>query len=114
MNVEDIMPRDIQAQSLSHIRLFATPWTVAHQAPLSVGFPRQEYWSRLPFPPPGELPDPGVKLSSPELQANSLPTEPPGRPCRDDMSPLNKHLACVSWERVPMYLTTTTHVNYVS
>ena len=90
---------------LSPVRLLSTPWAVAHQAPLSVGFPRQEYWSRLPFPPPGELPDPGIKLSSPELQANSLPTEPPGKPCRDDMSPLNKHLACVSWERVPMYLS---------
>ena len=48
----------------NHIRLFATPWTVAHQAPLSVGFSRQEYWSGLPCPPPGDLPDPGIKSTS--------------------------------------------------
>ena len=52
-----------------------TPWTVAHQAPLSVGFPSQEYWSGLPFPSPGDLPDPGIELGSPALQAGSLPTE---------------------------------------
>ena len=45
--------------------LFVTPWTVAHQAPLSMGFPRQEYWSGLPFPPPGNLPDPGIEPTSP-------------------------------------------------
>ena len=53
----------------------ATPWTVAHQAPLSMGFSRQEYWSELPFPSPGDLPDPGIKPRSPALQADSLPTE---------------------------------------
>ena len=47
-------------KSLSHVRLFSTPWTVAHQAPLSMGFSRQEYWSGLPFPSPGNLPDPGI------------------------------------------------------
>ena len=47
---------------LSSVQLFATPWTVAHQAPLSLGFSRQEYWSGLPFPPPGDLPDPGIEL----------------------------------------------------
>ena len=46
---------------LSSVQLFATPWTVAHQAPLSLGFSRQEYWSGLPFPPPGDLPDPGIE-----------------------------------------------------
>ena len=51
-----------------------TPWTVAHQAPLSMGFSRQEYWSGLPFPPPGDLPDPGIKLLSPALLADSLPS----------------------------------------
>ena len=50
--------------TLSHVQLFVTPWTVARQAPLSKGFPRQEYWKRLPFPPPGELPDPGIKPAS--------------------------------------------------
>ena len=51
---------------------FATPWTVAHQAPLSMGFPSQVYWSGLPFLSPGDLPDSGIKLTSPELQADSL------------------------------------------
>ena len=51
------------------------PWTVACQAPLSMGFSRQECWSRLPFPSPGDLPDPGIKPSSPSLQADSLPAE---------------------------------------
>ena len=54
-----------------------TPWTVAHQHPLSVEFSRQEYWSGLPSPPPGDLPDPGVKPGSPALQADSLSPEPP-------------------------------------
>ena len=53
----------------------ATPWTVACQAPLSVGFSRQEYWSGLPFPSAGDLPDPGIEPRSPALQADSLPTE---------------------------------------
>ena len=48
----------------SHVQLFVTPWTVAHQAPLSMGFSRQEYWSGLPCPPPGDLPDPGIKPES--------------------------------------------------
>ena len=52
-----------------------TPWAVAHQAPLSTGFSRQEYWSGLPFPSPGDLPDPGIKTGSPALQADSLLTE---------------------------------------
>ena len=63
---------------LSSIWLFATPRSVAHQAPLSIGLSRQEYWSGLPFPPPGDLPDPGFKLESPKL-ADSF-TAPPGKP----------------------------------
>ena len=58
----------------------ATPWTVAHQAPLSMGFSRQEYWSGLPFPSPEDLSDPGIKPGSPALQAGSLPTEIRGKP----------------------------------
>ena len=57
-----------------------TPWTVAHQAPLSMGFSRQEYWSGLPFPSPGDLPKPGIKPRSPALQADALTSEPPGKP----------------------------------
>ena len=84
---------------LSHVQLFATPWTVAHQAPLSMEFSRQEYWSRLPsptpgdvphlgtelmsalpFPTPGDLPDPGIKPGSPALAGRFFTTEPPGKP----------------------------------
>ena len=57
-----------------------TPWTVARQAPLSMGFSRQGYWSGLPFPSPGDLPNPGIESRSPTLQAYSLPSEPPGKP----------------------------------
>ena len=67
-------------QSLSRVRLFVTPWTVARQAPLSMGFFRQEYWSGLPCRPPGDLPDPGIKPRSSALQADSLPAEPRGKP----------------------------------
>ena len=59
---------------------FATPWTVAHQALLDMGFSRQVYWSRLPCPPPGDLPNPGIEPRSPALQTNSLPSEPQGKP----------------------------------
>ena len=52
-----------------------TPWTVTHQPPLSMGFPRQEYWSELPFPSPGDLPNPGIESGSPVLLVDSLPTE---------------------------------------
>ena len=65
----------------SHVRPFATLWTLTHQASLSMEFSRQEYWSRLPFPYPGNLSDPGMEPAfpaSPALQADSLPTEPPG------------------------------------
>ena len=55
-----------------------TSWTVAHQAPLSMEFSRQEYWSGLPFPSPGDLPDPGIEPGSPEWKADSLPSQPPG------------------------------------
>ena len=56
-----------------------TSWTIAHQAPLSIGFPRQEYWSGLPFPSPGDLPDPEIEPRSSALQVDSLPSEPPGK-----------------------------------
>ena len=65
---------------LSHVRLFATPWIVAYQASLSMGFSRQQYWSGLPFPSPEDLPDPGIEPRSPVLQADALPSEPPGKP----------------------------------
>ena len=63
---------------LSHVWLFATPWTVAYKAPPSMGFFRQEYWSGLPFPSP-DLPNPGIEPGSPTLQADALPSKPPGK-----------------------------------
>ena len=65
---------------LSHVQLIVTPWTVVHQAPLSMGFPRQEYWSGLPFPSPGDLPDPGIEPASPALAGRFSTAEPPGKP----------------------------------
>ena len=67
-------------KSLSRVQLFATPWAAAHQYPLSMEFSRQEYCSRLPFPSPGDLPDPGIEPMSPALQADSLPFELQGSP----------------------------------
>ena len=61
-----------KVKSLSRVRLFATPWTVAYQAPPSMGFSSQEYWSRLPFPSPGDLPNPGIEPRSPALEADTL------------------------------------------
>ena len=65
----------MKVKSLSRVRLFATPWTVAYQAPLSMGFSRQECWSGLPFPSPGDLPDPGIESGSSALWADALPSE---------------------------------------
>ena len=70
----------VKVKSLSCVRLFATPWTVAYQAPPSMGFSRQEYWSVLPFPSPGDLPDPRIEPRSPALEADTLTSEPPGKP----------------------------------
>ena len=67
-------------KSLSHVRLFATPWTVAYQASPSMGFSRQEYWSGLPFPSPGDLLNPGIEPGSPALEADALTSEPLGSP----------------------------------
>ena len=65
-----------KVKSLSRVQLLVTSWTVAHQATLSMGFSRQEYWSGLPFPSPGDLPDPGIEPRSPALQADALTSEP--------------------------------------
>ena len=70
----------MKVESLSRVRLFATPWTVAYQAPPSIKFSRQECWSGLPLPSPGDLLDPGIEPRSPALQADILSSEPPGKP----------------------------------
>ena len=72
--------RSLKVKSLSHVWLFVTPCTVACQASPSTGFSRQEYWSGLMFSSPGNLPDPGMEPGSPALQADSLPSEPLGKP----------------------------------
>ena len=66
------------------------PWTAAHQAPLSIGFSRQEYWSGLPFPSPGGLPNTGIKPRSPTLQADALTSAPPGKPLNTRIQSLRK------------------------
>ena len=70
----------MKVKSLSRVRLSATPWTEAYQAPQAMEFSRQEYWSGLPFPSPGDLPNPGIEPGSPTLQADALPFELPGKP----------------------------------
>ena len=71
----------VKVNSLSHVQLFVTPWTIAHQTPQSMEFSRQEYWSGWPFPSPGDLPSPGIEPRSLALQVDSLPSEPRGKPC---------------------------------
>ena len=72
--------KKVKVRSLSRVRLFVTPKTVAYQAPPSMEFSRQEYWSGLPLPSPGDLPNPGIERGSPALQEDALPSEPPGKP----------------------------------
>ena len=75
------MLKSSEVKSFSRVRLFATPWAnVAHQAPPSMGFSRQEYWCGLPSSSPGDLPDPGIEPGSPALQADALTSETPGKP----------------------------------
>ena len=70
----------VKVKSFSHVQLFATPWTVAYQAPPSMGFSRQEYWSGLPLPSPGDFPDLGIEPGSPTFQTDALTSELPGKP----------------------------------
>ena len=69
-----------ESEVARRVRLPATPWTAAYQAPPSMGFSRQEYWSGLSFPSAGDLPDPGIEPGSPAFQADALTAEPPGKP----------------------------------
>ena len=80
-SLSSVVKVKVKVKLLSHVQLFVTPWTVAYQASPSMGFSRQEYWRGLPFPSPADLPDPGIKPGSPALQADALPSEPPGKPC---------------------------------
>ena len=96
-------------KSLSCVRLFVTPWTVAHQAPPSMGFSRQEYWSGLPFPSLGDLPNPGIKPRSPALQADALTSEPPGYP----LDIVVYHTNWFADVKPPLYLWNKSHLNMV-
>ena len=91
----------MKVKSLSRVQLFGTPWTVAHQAPPSMGFSRQEYRSGLPFPSPGDLPDPGIKPWSPALQADALTSQPPGKPqyCSEEF----KKPVAQNWFKVSVF-----------
>ena len=91
--------------------ILCNPWTVAHQAPPSMGFSRQEYWSGLPFPSPGDLPDPGIEPTSPTLQADALTSAPPGKP-NDSVLPLltiypkELRLETATGICIPMFIST--------
>ena len=74
------MPIESESEVTQSYLTLSTPWTVAYQAPPSMGFSRQEYWRGLPFPSPGDLPDSGIEPGSPTLQADALPSKPPGKP----------------------------------
>ena len=80
----------VKVKWLSRVRLFVTPWTVAYQAPLSMGSSRQEYWSGLPFPFPGDLPVPGIEPRSPTLHIDALTSAPPGKPLNTRIQSLRK------------------------
>ena len=84
----------VHTQSLSRVWLFVTPRSVACQAAMSMEYSRQKYWSGLPFPSPGNLPDPGIKPRSPALQADALSTEPPGNQL--------KEISKFGWSKVPV------------
>ena len=86
-NKQNLKPREVDSfflcwkvkvKSLSRVGFFVTPWSITYQSPLSMGFSRQESWSGLPFPSPGDLPKPGIEPGSPTLQADALPSEPRG------------------------------------
>ena len=95
-----------ESESLSRVELLVTIWTVAHQASLSTGFPRQEYWSGLPFPSPGDLPHPGTEPGSTILQADFLLTEPPGLFVWGIRSKIGKGVVRVIYLGVGLYLST--------
>ena len=102
-----------EMKSLSRVQLSVTPWTVAYQAPPSMGFSRQEYWSGLPFPSPGESSQPRGRTRSPALQADALPSKPPGKLLLNNFRPKRKKKPesnqCIwisgkdIWEPVPTY-----------
>ena len=91
------LPSPVKVKLLSHVRLFATLWTVACKTPPSMGFSRQEYWSGFPFPSPGDLLNPGIQLGSPALPTDSLPSGPPRNPRVDQCGRTNCKLESGLW-----------------
>ena len=85
----------VKVKSLSHVQLLATSWTAAHQAPPSMGFSRQEYWSGVPLPSPGDLPDSEIEPMSPALAGELITTEPSGKPYKC-------HFWLMEWEPCPV------------
>ena len=100
-------------KSLSHVWLFVTSWTVAYQAPWSMGFSRQEYWSGLPFPSP-DLPNPGIEPGSPALQTDTLPSEPPGKPkvysLKESQMPPTKQMYNTALAQHTLYMLVGNHL----
>ena len=110
-------------KSLSRVRLFVTPWTVAYQASPSMGFSRQEYWSGLPFPSSGDFPDPVIELRSPALEADALTSEPPGKMVyihlHNEISEypsyfISRHLLMVTMLKPPVFSGPQTHRKFLS
>ena len=95
MSASLIPQEEVELQLLRHVWLFVTLWTVARHFPLNTKFSRQEYWSGLPCPSQGRLPDPGIERASPALQADSLPSEPPGK--APHLSQLHRQLYRTLW-----------------
>ena len=91
-----------EVKSFSHVQVFATQWTIAYKAPLSTEFSSQEYWSGLPFLSPGDLPNPGIEPRSLTLQADTLPSEPPGKPfivyLVKSLWHICKKIVCKTWD----------------
>ena len=108
MNLSRSKPKNVQVKvkvkSLSSVQLFETPWTISYQAPLSMEFSRQEYWSGLPFPSPGDLPNTGTEPGSPVLQADTLPSEPPGTPTIAPISHASKVMLKILQARLQQYV----------
>ena len=95
--LESLLPPACMLSHFSHVQHFATLWTVARQAPLSMGFSKQVYWSGLAFPPPGDLPDPRIKPESPALAGRFFTTEPPGNPHKHTFHINLEPIYCLSW-----------------
>ena len=101
----------------SNVRLCETLWTVAHQVPLSMGFSRQEYWSGLLYPPPGDLPNSQIASTSPALQVDSLPTEPPGKPINRLYTNIKWKVKKKEWSllcslKLPTFVWWNPHLNH--